>query len=147
MAKSMAESSETSELEELEKRDSMLESLLILLNSGASLGFGPNPSTFGSSEYSNHRPFTSEFPGKKVSKELEDILLPRHQTNTFHYQLGDLGLIPKKNEHIMTNIEKMKLHHPQKELGTLRKLTKKSVATQTIDFQKVDLLNFKFSSL
>ncbi len=45
----------------VEKRDNMLEHLLILLNSAASLGFGPNPTKFASSFIL--RPRTSEIPG------------------------------------------------------------------------------------
>lgn len=40
----------------------MLENMLILLNSAASLGFGPNPQDF-SSQMAHQRPRTSEFPG------------------------------------------------------------------------------------
>lgn len=55
----------------------------------------------------------------------------------FKIEKGDLGFVPKKTDHIYTNFEKMKFLHPQRELGNLQKLTKKSVATQTIDFTKV----------
>ena len=77
-------SSAESEWEELEKRDSMLESLLILLNSAATLGFGPNPVAFSSEP----RPFTSEFPGKKFAKELNEISSSaKNSTSVSHYQL------------------------------------------------------------
>lgn len=69
--------------EELEKRDSMLESLLILLNSAASLGFGPNPMAFSSDP---PRPFTSEFPGKKFVKDLNEISA-KTSNSISHYQL------------------------------------------------------------
>lgn len=49
------------EWNDIEKRDNMLENMLILLNSAASLGFGPNPEVF-SADY-KQRPRTSEFPG------------------------------------------------------------------------------------
>ena len=39
----------------------MLENMLILLNSAASLGFGPNPEEFSSNII--QRPRTSEYPG------------------------------------------------------------------------------------
>lgn len=53
----------------MEKRDNMLEHLLVLLNSAASLGFGPNPEAF-SSDY-KERPRTSKFPasGKGIRKK------------------------------------------------------------------------------
>lgn len=46
----------------IEKRDYMLENMLILLNSAATLGFGPDPSDFSSKGY-HPRPRTSEYPG------------------------------------------------------------------------------------
>ena len=52
--------------------------------------------------------------------------------------------MPKKDEKILTNIEKMRIKIPQKELATLQKVTKKSIATQTIDFMKVNLLFYYF---
>lgn len=55
----------------MEKRDNMLENMLILLNSAASLGFGPNPEVFAST--AQHRPRTSEYPGsgKGIRKKYE----------------------------------------------------------------------------
>lgn len=66
----------------------MLQSLLILLNSAASLGFGPNPAAFGSEgvQQQHQRPFTSEFPGKKFSRDLNDIS-PKMSSSIPHYQL------------------------------------------------------------
>lgn len=74
--------------DELEKRDNMLEGLLILLNSAASLGFGPNPAVFSSS-FTQQRAFTSEFPGKKFSKDLNDISPNETHKSSYipHYQL------------------------------------------------------------
>jgi hypothetical protein len=57
-----------------------------------------------------------------------------------HYDIGDLGLVPN-NEQILTNIQKMKIIHPQKELGLLTRVTRKSIGTQTIDETKVSLVN------
>ena len=56
-----AQNEDEREWSNIEKRDHMLEHLLILLNSAASLGFGPNPNKFASSFVP--RPLTSEFPG------------------------------------------------------------------------------------
>ena len=53
-----------------------------------------------------------------------------------HYQLGDLGVVPKQTEHLLTNVEKSKLKN-QTELRSLQKLTKRTIGTQTIDFTKV----------
>jgi hypothetical protein len=57
-----------------------------------------------------------------------------------HYELGDLGIVPRKDEHIMTNFEKKQKLKPTKELNNLQKLTKKTVSTQTIDHVKVKYL-------
>ena len=56
-----------------------------------------------------------------------------------HYKMGDLGIVPRKEEHLLTNYEKLKLKNPQKELGNIQKLIRKTVATQTIDFTRVNL--------
>ena len=41
---------ETEEWNNFEKRDNLLENMLVLLNNAASLGFGPNPNVFGSNQ-------------------------------------------------------------------------------------------------
>lgn len=54
------------DLNELEMRDSMLENLLILLNSAASIGLGPEPGSLGKLyKGSGHRRSPSEMPGSK----------------------------------------------------------------------------------
>ena len=45
----------------IEKRDNLLENMLILLNSAAAVGVGPNPEVFGANY--TQRPRTSEYPG------------------------------------------------------------------------------------
>lgn len=47
----------------MEKRDNMLEHLLILLNSAASLGFGPNPTKFATHFVARPRTTSSDYPG------------------------------------------------------------------------------------
>ena len=54
-----------------------------------------------------------------------------------HYQLGDLGLIPRPKHHIPTNFEKMKELSATTRLGSLKKVLTRSVATQTISSPKV----------
>lgn len=62
------------EWNEVEKRDNMLEHMLVLLNSAAAVGVGPNPEVFKSDFMS--RPRTSEYPGsgKGVRKKYESFL-------------------------------------------------------------------------
>ena len=54
----------------IEKRDNLLENMLVLLNSAAVIGMGPNPEVFGSNY--TQRPRTSEYPGsgKGIRKQL-----------------------------------------------------------------------------
>ena len=54
-----------------------------------------------------------------------------------HYQLGDLGLIPRPKEHIPTRYEQMKDLSTTTRLGTLKKVLTKSVAVQTVSTPKV----------
>ena len=63
-----------------------------------------------------------------------------------HYELGDLGIVPRKNDRIMTNLEKKNKLKPTKELASLQKLTRKTVATQTIDYTKVIYLEIIFKA-
>lgn len=75
----------------MKKRDSMLESLLILLNGAAKIGIGPSPLIF-SSDYAElaqkHSSNAGEFPGKKFSKELNSLSESNNKNYniTFHYQ-------------------------------------------------------------
>ena len=50
---------------------------------------------------------------------------------------GDLGIVPRQTEQLNTKLEKNKFAAPQKELGNIKKLTLRSISTQTIDFTKV----------
>lgn len=141
------------EWNDMEKRDNMLEHLLILLNSAASLGFGPNPEVF-SSEYKDKerqekRPRTSKFPasGKGIRKNQIPLSeLGEQGKFNSHYRLGDLGIVPRNEEHLLTNFEKSKLNNPRKELGSIQKLIKKTVATQTIDFTRASMFGIEENS-
>ncbi|CAF0843075.1 unnamed protein product [Brachionus calyciflorus] len=131
--------SKDSEWNNIEKRDNMLENMLILLNSAASLGFGPNLQAF-SSEITQ-RPRTSEYPGSGKGIRKGQFAPSDFSENSFapHYKIGDLGIVPRENDHIFTNYEKMKFIYPRKELNNLQKLIKKSVSTQTVDFTKASI--------
>jgi hypothetical protein len=48
-----------------------------------------------------------------------------------------LGLVPRQADILFTNYEKNKLFGSQKQLGSIQKLTRKSVATQTLDLSRV----------
>lgn len=120
----------------VEKRDNMLEHMLVLLNSAAAVGMGPNPKIF-SSDYLS-RPRTSEFPGSGKGLRKNQVPDPNGHDKLFqaHYALGDLGIVPRASAHIPNNLEKMTVLYPKKELASLKKVTKKTISTQTIDFTK-----------
>jgi hypothetical protein len=63
-----------------------------------------------------------------------------------HYKIGDLGIVPH-NKHIMSNYEKMQIVQPIRELGALKKVTRKSVYTQTIDETKVPMTTIKADAI
>ena len=64
---------------------------------------------------------------------------PRPQGTQPHYQLGDLGLIPRPAQNILSSVDKMKESATASRLGGLKKVLTKSVATQTISAPKVSL--------
>jgi hypothetical protein len=54
--------------------------------------------------------------------------------------------VPRPKDKILSNYEKMNIINPQRELAQLSKVTKKSIATQTIDLVKVrafEMVHFK----
>ena len=67
---------------------------------------------------------------------------PRPQGTQPHYQLGDLGLIPRPAQNIPSSVEKMKESATASGLGGLKKVLTKSVATQTISAPKVSLASW-----
>ena len=54
-----------------------------------------------------------------------------------HYQLGDLGIVPKPDQYIPTYFEKMRDATAVQQLGSLKKVLTRSVGVQTISTQKV----------
>lgn len=55
-------------MNEVERRDNMLEHLLIILNSAAALGVGPKPGDIGK-QYTMRKKSAGEMPGKKGIKK------------------------------------------------------------------------------
>ena len=55
----------------------------------------------------------------------------------FHYKPGDVGLIPRPEQRIQTNIEKMHELSQTTRLGTLKKVLTRSIGVQTISSPKV----------
>jgi len=122
-----------------EKRDNMLEHLLILLNSAAALGVGPKAADLTGDD----RRTTSKMPGSGGIRRGE---MPTSAMANLpvldgggvlpHYQLGDLGLIPRPAQHIPTNLEQMQELSATTRLGSLKKVLTKSVAIQTVSAPK-----------
>ena len=82
----------------------------------------------------------SEMPPSPLSPS------PRPQGTQPHYQLGDLGLIPRPAQNIPSSVEKMKESATASRLGGLKKVLTKSVATQTISAPKVSLTSCRSNS-
>ncbi|KAK3087928.1 hypothetical protein FSP39_012548 [Pinctada imbricata] len=127
------------DMNEIERRDSMLENLLILLNSAAAIGVGPKPGELGK-QY-EVRKSASEMPGSKQGIRrgqlpMSPIATPQSGGPLPHYQLGDLGLIPRPKHHIPTSFDKMRVLSATTRLGGLRKVLTRSVGVQTVSAPK-----------
>ncbi|XP_052093279.1 cilia- and flagella-associated protein 157-like isoform X2 [Mytilus californianus] len=127
------------ELNEIERRDNMLENLLILMNSAAAIGVGPQLGELGK-QYKIRQRSASKMPGseggiKRGQLPMSPVAL--HPGGTLpHYQLGDLGLIPRPKQHIPTSFEQMRVLSATTRLGNLKKVLTRSVAIQTVSAPK-----------
>ena len=54
-----------------------------------------------------------------------------------HYQLGDLGLVPRPNHYIQTSVDRTRELTATTRLGGLKKVLTRSVAIQTVSTPKV----------
>ena len=61
-------------MNDVERRDNMLEHLLMLLNSAAAMGIGPQPGEIGK-QYQVRKKSASEMPGKRGIKRGYDYLI------------------------------------------------------------------------
>ncbi|GFO48575.1 cilia- and flagella-associated protein 157 [Plakobranchus ocellatus] len=128
---------EEAKIQNLLKRERMLENLLTLLNSAAALGIGPNPSDLGK-QWEEPTP-AGRFPGSSQGMMKGDLFSKGGMTKSGglpHYVLGDLGLIPRPTQTITTSVEKMRHITHAAQLGSLRGVLQKSVATQTVSAPK-----------
>ncbi|XP_063424470.1 cilia- and flagella-associated protein 157-like isoform X1 [Mytilus trossulus] len=134
------------ELNEIERRDNMLENLLILLNSAAAIGVGPQLGELGK-QYKIRQRSASKMPGSEGGikrgsttgslRQLPMSPVALHPGGTLpHYQLGDLGLIPRPKQHIPTSFEQMRVLSATTRLGNLKKVLTRSVAIQTVSAPK-----------
>ncbi|XP_052093278.1 cilia- and flagella-associated protein 157-like isoform X1 [Mytilus californianus] len=134
------------ELNEIERRDNMLENLLILMNSAAAIGVGPQLGELGK-QYKIRQRSASKMPGSEGGikrgsgtgslRQLPMSPVALHPGGTLpHYQLGDLGLIPRPKQHIPTSFEQMRVLSATTRLGNLKKVLTRSVAIQTVSAPK-----------
>jgi len=68
---------------------------------------------------------------------IRDVPMSYKGASVAHYQLGDLGIIPKPDQYIPTYFEKMRDATAVQQLGSLKKVLTRSVGVQTISTQKV----------
>ncbi|KAI8495376.1 hypothetical protein Bbelb_268310 [Branchiostoma belcheri] len=129
-------------LEQREKRDGMLEQILAMLNSAAALGFGPAPGRLGKTSADTFRTKTSFLPAvgiglKKGTVSMSPFATP--EGTVAHYQLGDLGLVPKPREAMMASMAQSVggLSHTTSRLGAVRDPRRvRSVGVQTASAQR-----------
>ncbi|KAL8596770.1 hypothetical protein ACOMHN_053866 [Nucella lapillus] len=119
----------------VERRNHMLEQLLVLLNSAAAVGLGPDPADLGK-QYEEMPQHITRLPGSGIRKgEMATSTMTKGGTLP-HYSLGDLGLIPRPKQNIPTFLERTQTLSATTRLGGLRKVLTRSCATQTVSAPK-----------
>ncbi|XP_033758473.1 cilia- and flagella-associated protein 157-like [Pecten maximus] len=90
-------------------------------------------------KYRIRKKSASEIPGKNSLKRgalpVSPIAIDARGTQ-FHYQPGDLGMIPRPENPIPTSLEKMRVKSATTRLGELRKMLTNSVGVQTVSAPK-----------
>ncbi|XP_076436256.1 cilia- and flagella-associated protein 157-like [Babylonia areolata] len=124
-------------LNDIERRDHMLEQLLVLLNSAAAVGLGPDPGDLGK-QFEETPQRITRLPGSGKGIRKGDLpMSPMAKGGTLpHYSLGDLGLIPRPKQNIPTFLERTQTLSATTRLGGLRKVLTRSVASQTVSAPK-----------
>ncbi|KAI8514481.1 hypothetical protein Bbelb_070720 [Branchiostoma belcheri] len=123
-----------------EKRDGMLEQLLTLLNSAASLGLGPATGTFGKTTSEAWRTKSTGFlpaMGMGLTKGSVTLGPVSGAVDTVaHYRLGDLGLVPRQKDTISSVGQKVGGLSKTTRLAPIRASRPKSVGVQTFSTPK-----------
>ncbi|XP_066287380.1 cilia- and flagella-associated protein 157-like [Branchiostoma lanceolatum] len=129
-------------LEQREKRDGMLEHILAMLNSAAALGIGPDPGRLGKTTADTFKTKTSFLPAVGMGLKKGTVTMSPFSTpegTVAHYQLGDLGLVPKPREAMMASMAQSVggLSHTTSRLGAVRNPRRvRSVGVQTASAQR-----------
>ncbi|PVD21704.1 hypothetical protein C0Q70_17504 [Pomacea canaliculata] len=109
-------------LTDVEQRNHLLQQLLMLLNSAASAGLGPKPGELG-----------KQLLGMVCFSDLSALgsigAIP-------HYNLGDLGLVPRPSQAVPTFTERVHGLSATTHLRSLRKVLTRSVGVQTVSTPK-----------
>ncbi|XP_063433263.1 cilia- and flagella-associated protein 157-like [Mytilus trossulus] len=130
---------EMEDINEIERRDNMLENILLVLNSGAAIGVGPQMREFGKGDKVVRKRSASRIPGSEGGIKRGQLPLspvgPLGGTLP-HYQMGDLGLIPRPKVNIPTSFDRMRVLSATTRLGGLRKVLTRSVSVQTVSATK-----------
>ncbi|XP_071946861.1 cilia- and flagella-associated protein 157-like [Antedon mediterranea] len=138
--------------EGIEQRDSMLENLLVILNEAAAIGVGPSPGDFIKEESAAYRTKSrgSSFPGSRSAmkqRALPITPMSRGLNNLTHYQIGDLGLVPRPKPQFYASDKTRQLSATSR-LNRLQGVKSRSVGIQAASSEsKFEMIASQFPSV
>ncbi|XP_069122408.1 cilia- and flagella-associated protein 157-like [Argopecten irradians] len=121
--------------DEPDPKNALLEELLGMVT----MVTAPKSGKSSTSKYRIRKKSASEIPGKMSLKRGALPVSPiatNSKGTLFHYQPGDLGMIPRPENPIPTSLEKMRVKSATTRLGELRKMLTNSVGVQTVNAPK-----------
>lgn len=134
----ISEDDEDALARQVSQTETMLQHLLLILNSSEQLG----ERSRSTSAKLGKQAAAAANKEKAIPEKLKKVLLPPiapptkgNKSSMVEYTVGDLGLVPRLTQQIPTNLEKMRLSRLQQQ-DTLRKRFSRSVGTQTISAAK-----------
>ncbi|XP_025112375.1 cilia- and flagella-associated protein 157-like [Pomacea canaliculata] len=122
-------------LTDVEQRNHLLQQLLMLLNSAASAGLGPKPGELGK-QYEETSHAIIRMPGHDQFSYKSDLSALGSIGAIPHYNLGDLGLVPRPSQAVPTFTERVHGLSATTHLRSLRKVLTRSVGVQTVSTPK-----------
>ncbi|OWF39566.1 cilia- and flagella-associated protein 157-like [Mizuhopecten yessoensis] len=120
---------------ETDRKNALLEELLGMVTMVTT----PKSGKSSQDKYRIRKKSASEIPGKNSLKRGALPVSPIATNNKgtlFHYQPGDLGIIPRPANPIPTSVDKMRVKSATTRLGELRKMLTNSVGVQTVSAPK-----------